>query len=125
MRESRKSPPSINSEKSKLTKGLSQGRKVMVLLIAPTQDAYLGGQAIQASRLLENFQNESEIQVDFQSVNPRFFPRLQKIKYLRTFLRLTKYIFDLFITELLRISQRLHFFYCRNDNQFGACQVFA
>ena len=57
----------------------------------------MGGQAVQAARLLENFQDEPELQVGFQSVNPQIFPRLQKIKYVRTFLRLSKFIFDLLL----------------------------
>ncbi len=76
---------------------MSKDKKIKILIIAPTQDVYMGGQAVQAARLLENFQNEPQIQVGFQTVNPQIFPRLQKIKYVRTLLRLTKYIFDLLI----------------------------
>lgn len=68
--------------------------KIKILIIAPALPL-IGGQAVQAKRLVANFQNEPHLQVDFQASNPRFFPRLQKIKFLRTVLTTFKYLFDL------------------------------
>lgn len=68
--------------------------KIKVLIIAPALPL-IGGQAVQAKRLVSNFQNESHLQVDFQPSNPRFFPKLQSVKFLRTVLTTVKYFFDL------------------------------
>ncbi len=68
--------------------------KIKVLIVAP-QLPLVGGQAVQANRLLEKFKVEADIQVDFQAVNPKFFSTLQKIKVVRTILTTSKYIFDL------------------------------
>jgi glycosyltransferase involved in cell wall biosynthesis len=57
-------------------------------LIAPSLDI-VGGQAVQASRLLELLQDAPGYQIDFLPINPRLprpFRNLQKIKYLRTVL---------------------------------------
>lgn len=57
-----------------------------ILLIAPSLDI-VGGQAVQASRLLELLQNEPSVRVEFLPINPRLpgpLRALQKIKYLRT-----------------------------------------
>lgn len=66
-----------------------------VLIVAPKAPPF-GGQAVQAARLVENFALEPGIQVDLQPINPEFFPALQKVKFLRTFLTESKYMFDLF-----------------------------
>lgn len=59
---------------------------IRVLLIAPTLDI-VGGQAVQASRLLEELRQLPQVRIDFLPVNPRA-PKplrpLQKIKYVRT-----------------------------------------
>ena len=63
-------------------------RPTRILLIAPSLDI-VGGQAVQASRLLELLQGASGIQIDFLPINPRLprlFRGLQKVKYLRTLL---------------------------------------
>ena len=65
-------------------------------MVAPTLPI-IGGQTVQAGRLLDKFQNEPSLVVDLQPINPAFFPRLQKIKYLRTFLTSFKYIADLLL----------------------------
>lgn len=70
--------------------------KIKVLIIAPALPL-VGGQTVQASRLVENFRSDPDIQMAQQPVNPSFFPRLQKIKYVRTVLTQTKYIFDLIV----------------------------
>ncbi len=69
--------------------------QMKILIIAPTLDIFLGGQAVQAARLLEKLNEEPNIQADIQSIGPKFLPGLQKIKYLRTFLREIKYWFDI------------------------------
>ena len=59
---------------------------VRVLLIAPSMDI-LGGQAVQAGRLLRALRQEPSIRVDFQPIAPRFPPPfgfLRKIKFVRT-----------------------------------------
>lgn len=54
-----------------------------VLLIAPSMDI-LGGQAVQASRLLRELNKEPDLAVDFQPINPRIPQWLRRIPYLRT-----------------------------------------
>jgi len=59
---------------------------VRVLIIAASLDI-LGGQAIQAERLISHLQNEPSVQVSFVPINPRLPGRLRKlqsIKYVRT-----------------------------------------
>lgn len=75
---------------------MSEARSVKVLIVAPALPL-VGGQAIQAHRLLENFRDEPQLQVDLQPINPSFLPAMQKIKYVRTFLTTIKYLFDLFV----------------------------
>ncbi len=72
----------------------SEPKKIKVLIVAPALPL-IGGQVVQSSRLIENFRSEPNLLVDLQPINPKFFPNLQKINYLRTFLTETKYIFDL------------------------------
>jgi glycosyltransferase involved in cell wall biosynthesis len=55
-------------------------------MVAPSTDI-LGGQAVQAARLLECLQSEPSLSISFLPVNPRLpgaLGSLQKIKYLRT-----------------------------------------
>ena len=59
---------------------------VRVLLIAPSLDI-LGGQAVQAKRLLEGIRQEPSVTMGFLPINPRLpgvLRELQRIKYLRT-----------------------------------------
>ena len=70
-------------------------RAIKILIIAPTLDTILGGQAVQGSRLLEKLNQEPNIRADVQSIAPQFLPKLQRIKYLRTILRGMKYLFDI------------------------------
>ncbi len=72
----------------------NSGKKIKVLLIAPALPL-IGGQAVQAKRILNNFKEESHLQIDFQPTNPQYLPRLQKIKFIRTVLTTVKYWFDL------------------------------
>lgn len=68
--------------------------KIKVLIVAPTAPL-VGGQSVQAQRLLKRFRAETDLEIDLQPINPKFFPRLQKINYVRTFLTSLKYVFDL------------------------------
>jgi glycosyltransferase involved in cell wall biosynthesis len=61
-------------------------KKLRVLIVAPSFDI-LGGQSIQAARLLERLRQESGLEVGFLPVNPRLpgvLRKLQAIKYVRT-----------------------------------------
>ncbi|MBO0799338.1 MAG: glycosyltransferase, partial [Blastocatellia bacterium] len=61
-------------------------KPIRVLIVAPSLDI-LGGQAVQARRLLERFENEPFLDVSFLPVNPRLpgpLGKLQTVKYLRT-----------------------------------------
>ncbi|HEX9960510.1 MAG TPA: hypothetical protein VGB00_06240, partial [Pyrinomonadaceae bacterium] len=68
--------------------------KTKILIIAPALPL-VGGQAVQAQRLLGNFRREPHLEADFQPINPQVAPRLQKIPYLRTVVTTLKYLFDL------------------------------
>jgi glycosyltransferase involved in cell wall biosynthesis len=58
-------------------------RTIKVLLIAPSLDI-LGGQAVQATRLIRELNKEPDLKIDFQPINPRLPAWLKKIPYLRT-----------------------------------------
>jgi glycosyltransferase involved in cell wall biosynthesis len=58
-------------------------RPLRVLLIAPSLDI-LGGQAVQATRLLRELNKEPDLVVEFQAINPRLPGPLRRIPYLRT-----------------------------------------
>ncbi len=75
-------------------------KPIKVLIVAPASPL-IGGQTVQAKRLLEKFRDEPQLIVDLQPINPEFFPSLQKIKYVRTVLTTIKYIFDL-LTKIPR-----------------------
>lgn len=60
--------------------------RIRVLLIAPSLEI-LGGQAVQAARLLSNLQGEPGVEISFLPMNPAFwgpFRLLKFIKYVRT-----------------------------------------
>jgi glycosyltransferase involved in cell wall biosynthesis len=68
-------------------------RALRVLMVAPSLDI-LGGQAVQAARLFENFSREPGLEIRMQPINPRLpglLGRLQKIKYVRTLLTSAAY----------------------------------
>ena len=72
-------------------------RPVRVTIIGPSLDI-LGGQSVQAARLLERLQNEPELEMHFLAVNPRLpgpLRNLQKIKYLRTVVTSMAYVWSL------------------------------
>jgi L-malate glycosyltransferase len=73
-------------------------KPVRVLIVGPSLDI-LGGQSIQAARLLAALRKEPGIDADFLPVNPRLpgpFRRLQRIKYIRTVATETAYLAALF-----------------------------
>ena len=60
--------------------------KLRVLIVAASLDI-LGGQAVQAERLVRHLQQEPSLEVSFLAINPRLpgkLRRLQSIKYVRT-----------------------------------------
>jgi glycosyltransferase involved in cell wall biosynthesis len=63
-----------------------------VLLIAPSLDI-LGGQAVQATRLLACLETEPELRVAFQPINPRI-GFLRRIKFVRTAATFLVYFFE-------------------------------
>lgn len=78
-------------------KEVSTNKSIKVLIVAPTLDTTLGGQAVQAARLLEKLDEEPNLRVGIQSIGPKFLPKLQRIKFLRTFVTLVKFWFDILV----------------------------
>jgi hypothetical protein len=73
------------------------------LLVAPSLDI-LGGQAIQAARLLLRLGEEPSISVGFLPVNPRLpgpLHALQRVKYVRTLVTFPSYL----VLLLLRVGR--------------------
>lgn len=61
-------------------------RPTRVLLVGPSLD-YLGGQAVQAQRILARLRMDPDLSVEFLPVNPRLpgmLGRLQRVRYVRT-----------------------------------------
>ena len=64
----------------------SLSRPLRVLLVAPSLEI-LGGQAVQAMRLLANLQHEPSVEIEFQPINPELIKPLswlKGIKFVRT-----------------------------------------
>ena len=81
-----------------------------VAIVGPSLDI-LGGQSVQAARLLERLQHEPELEIRFLAVNPRLpgaLRNLQKVKYVRTVVTSIAYLWSL----LRRVPQYdvLHIF---------------
>src|SRR6266542_688545 len=76
------------SERQRASSRKDAGPKPLrVLMVAPSFDI-LGGQAVQAARLLDRLRQEPSLEVGFLPVNPRLpgvLRKLQAIKYVRTF----------------------------------------
>lgn len=75
----------------------ADGRPVRIAIVAPSL-GILGGQAVQALRLVEHLRAFDGIEVDLLPVNPRLpglLGRLQAIKYVRTVLTSVAYIASL------------------------------
>ncbi|HKV36844.1 MAG TPA: glycosyltransferase family 4 protein [Pyrinomonadaceae bacterium] len=76
---------------------------VRVLIVAASMDI-LGGQAVQAERLIRHLQNEPSVRVSFLAINPRLpgpLRVLQAIKYVRTVTTSMLYVLHL----LLRVRK--------------------
>jgi L-malate glycosyltransferase len=70
---------------------------VRVCVVAPSLDI-LGGQAMQAMRLLKSFRELASIRADLLPINPRLpgpFRLLQRIKYVRTVVTTAAYVLSL------------------------------
>ena len=79
--------------------GLPPLSDLKLLIVAPSLDI-LGGQAVQADRLIKRLRELANFEVGFLPINPRLpgvFRRLQSIKYLRTLVTSL-----LYFTRLLR-----------------------
>lgn len=76
-------------------KEVSKNKPIKILIIAPTLDTSLGGQAVQAARLLEKLGEEANLQVDIQSISPKFLPKIQRVKFARTAVTIPKFGFDI------------------------------
>lgn len=75
-----------------------RSHRLRLLIVAPSFDI-LGGQAVQAARLLERLRQEPELDVGFLAINPRLpgvLRKLQTIKYVRTLLTSIAYVASLF-----------------------------
>ncbi|MGE5645469.1 MAG: glycosyltransferase family 4 protein [Acidobacteriota bacterium] len=72
-------------------------RKIRVLLIAPSM-RILGGQAIQAQFLLEQFRKEPSIAAGFLPIDAKLFGPLAAVPFLRTLCRLLLYLASLAAT---------------------------
>ena len=85
-------------------------RKLNVALVAPTLEI-LGGQAVQADRLLRQWNGDAEVEAWLVPVNPTFVPALRfarAVKYLRTIVTELIYIPTLF--RHLRRADVVHVF---------------
>ncbi|HKS27223.1 MAG TPA: glycosyltransferase family 4 protein [Pyrinomonadaceae bacterium] len=74
-------------------------RKTRVLMVAPSL-GILGGQAVQAARLMERLRSEPDLEIDFLPVNPRLpgvLGKLQDVKYVRTLLTSAVYAASLML----------------------------
>ncbi len=74
-----------------------RARKLRLLIIAPSFDI-LGGQSVQAARLLARLREEPELEIGFLPINPRLpgiFRKLQSIKYVRTLVTSLAYMASL------------------------------
>ena len=71
--------------------------KVRVLIVAPSF-GILGGQSVQAARLIERLRQEPSLEVGFLPINPRLpgaLHHLQRIKYVRTVVTSIAYVLSL------------------------------
>lgn len=85
-------------------------KPIRVLLIAPSFDI-VGGQAVQACRLIEALRDVPQIEIEFLPINPRapkFLRRLQKVKYLRTLI--TSLLYTVRLLSSIRRYDVLHIF---------------
>jgi glycosyltransferase involved in cell wall biosynthesis len=81
-----------------------------VMIVAPSLDI-LGGQAVQAARLMEHLRAEVAVDVSFLAINPRLpgvLRRLQSIKYVRTVVTSALYVVNLLVR--IRACDIVHVF---------------
>jgi glycosyltransferase involved in cell wall biosynthesis len=81
---SRKDTTAQSAERS--GSAFDEEHRLRILIVAPSFDI-LGGQAVQAARLLKGLRAERSLDVDFLPINPRLpgvLGKLQAIKYVRT-----------------------------------------
>src|ERR1041384_7924007 len=84
--------------------------RVRLLIVGPSL-GILGGQAVQAARLMERLSEEPNLEIGFLPINPQLpgpLRLLQQVKYLRTIITSIAYVFSL----LLRVPKydALHVF---------------
>jgi len=75
----------------------NETKRLRVLVVAPSFDI-LGGQAVQAARLISRLRELDSFEIGFLPINPRlpgFLRRLQAIKYLRTVVTSILYLVNL------------------------------
>ena len=74
-------------------------KKLRVLIVAPSFDI-LGGQSVQAARLLDRLRQEPSLHADLLPINPRLpgpLVNLQRIKYVRTIVTSIAYVLSLLL----------------------------
>ena len=82
-----------------MSSGNQNAKALRVLIVAPSFDI-LGGQSVQAARLLERLQKERSLKVGFLPINPRLpgpLRKLQKIKFVRTIVTSIAYVLSLLV----------------------------
>jgi glycosyltransferase involved in cell wall biosynthesis len=80
-----------------LKKQKNETKRLRVLVVAPSFDI-LGGQAVQAGRLISRLRESDSFEIGFLPINPRlpgFLRQLQAIKYLRTVVTSVLYLVNL------------------------------
>ena len=72
--------------KAETPRSMTGARPTRVLIVAPSFDI-LGGQSVQAARLLERLREEPSLEVSFLPINPPFprvLKKIQSVKYVRS-----------------------------------------
>jgi glycosyltransferase involved in cell wall biosynthesis len=90
---------SIKSRHKPFDDQLCVSNPLRVLIVAPSLDI-LGGQAVQATRLIARLKEEPGLEVSFLPINPRLpgaLRRLQAIKYVRTVVTTLLYVATLLV----------------------------
>jgi len=75
-------------------------KPLRILIVAPSFDI-LGGQTVQAARLIERLRQEANLEIGFLPINPRLpgvLRKLQSIKYVRTLVTSLAYVASLLTT---------------------------
>jgi glycosyltransferase involved in cell wall biosynthesis len=77
----------------------SKATRLRILFVAPSFDI-LGGQSVQAARLMDRLREEPSLEIGFLPINPRLpgiLRKLQSIKYIRTVVTSVAYIASLLL----------------------------